>query len=149
MYQVTAVSSSSLWELLSCFHAEGEFKCRVNQEGVCVCYPWHRTAESFSLGKSFEFVRWMKESNSCNISKERKKRWSNSKWLYNILGFSLRDESFLHLDHWDHSPTAVCWLSLHGHDTISQHFWRCLWRECQIFKQLLMPTTSLGDYFLD
>lgn len=42
----------------------------------------------------------VKERNSCSISKESKRKCSNSKWicLVNNLGFYLKDKSWLHLD---------------------------------------------------
>lgn len=70
------------------------------------------------------------------MSKERKRRYSNSQWvcLVNNLGSYLKDKSFLHLDWLDHSSIAMCRLSLPGQDTISWHLWRCLWRKCQIIQ---------------
>lgn len=79
----------------------------------------------------------MKESNSCNMSKERKRRCSNSLLdllicLVNNLGSYLRDKGFLHLDWLDHSSVAMCHLTWPGQDTISWGLWRYLWRKCQI-----------------
>lgn len=124
-------------ELLSCFHTVGEFKCKVNQEGVYACYLWHWTVQGFPVAEVLILSEEMKESNSCNMSKERRRRCSKSLLgllicLINNLWSYLRDKSFLHLDRLDHSSIAMFYLIWPGLDTISWCLWSYLWRKCQI-----------------
>lgn len=120
-------------ELLSCSHTVGEFKCKVNQEGVYVCYPWHWTVKGFPVAEVLILSEEMKKSNSCDRNKERKRRCSNSLLdLLICLVNNLRDKSFLHLDWLDHSSIAMCHLTWPGQDTICWCLLRYLWRKCQI-----------------
>lgn len=124
-------------ELLFCSHTVGEFKCKVNQEGVYVCYPWHWTVKGFPVAEVLILSEEMKKISSCNMSKERKRRCSNSLLdllicLVSNLGSYLRVKGFLHLDWLDHSSAAMCHWTWPGQDTVSWCLWRHLWRKCRI-----------------